>query len=195
MVLSAKTLLFIEEHRNDDVRTLALQSGKYPQIDMPAAVTQIAGRQIAAQKIPSWQQVRGLLYPGHVSMEQCSSEITAVYKASLLHGETFADLTGGFGIDCAFISRGFRQGDYVERQGELCELASHNFPLLGLKQIRVHHCDGMAYLQAMDPVDCLYLDPSRRNAHGGKTVAVSDCEPDVTAWEALGVAKAKTVLV
>ena len=95
MNLSAETLHFIEEHRHDDVRTLALQGKKYPGVDMALAVTQISGRQIAEQKIPSWYALSGLLYPRHLSMEQCSSELTAKYKAHLLEGESFADLTGG----------------------------------------------------------------------------------------------------
>lgn len=195
MEISAKTLHFIEEHREDDTRTLALQSKKYPDVDMAAAVTQIAGRQVAARKLPSWHLVSALWYPPHLSMEQCSSEATALYKASLLEGDTFADLTGGFGIDCSFISRNFKQADYVERQTELCELALHNFPLLGLGHIRIHNRDGVAYLQEMLPVDCLFLDPARRDGHGGKTVAISDCEPDVSALESLLVDKAKKVMV
>ena len=194
MQLSAETIAFIEEHARADVRSLALQAKKYPEVDMAMAVVQIAGRQIAEAKIPSWYQVEGLLYPKHLSMEQCSSEATALYKMGLVEGKTFADLTGGFGIDCSFLSRKFKQADYVERQAELCELAGHNFPLLGLN-IGVHNEDGVDYLKRMQPVDCLYLDPARRDGHGGKTVAISDCEPDVSALEELLVEKAKTVMV
>ena len=97
-------------------------------------------------------------------------------------------------IDCSFLSRRFKKADYVERQAELCELASHNFPLLGL-QIEVHNEDGVEYLKRMDPVDCLFLDPARRDGHGGKTVAIFDCEPDVSTLEDLLVEKAKTVMV
>lgn len=195
MELSAETLRFIEEHKKDDTSTLALQSRKFPGVDMNAAITVIAGRQIAVRKLPSWSRVPGLYYPCHLSMEQCSSEVTALYKASLLRGESFVDLTGGFGVDCAFISRNFRRADYVERQEELCERARHNFPLLGLEHIRVHHADGVEYLKMMSPVDCLFLDPARRDAHGRKTVVISDCEPDVSALEPLLVEKAKTVMV
>ena len=194
MQLSPETLRFIEENARADVRSLALQAKKYPQVDMAMAVVQIAGRQIAEAKVPSWHQVEGLLYPKHLSMEQCSSEATAIYKASLVEGETFADLTGGFGIDCSFLSRKFKQADYVERQSELCELAKHNFPLLGLS-IGVHNEDGVEYLKQMQPVDCLFLDPARRDGHGGKTVAISDCEPDVSALEDLLVEKAQTVMI
>ena len=194
MQISLETIRFIEENRKADVRSLALQAKKYPEVDMAMAVVQIAGRQIAEAKIPSWYRVEGLLYPKHLSMEQCSSEATALYKIGLVEGETFADLTGGFGIDCSFLSRKFKQADYVERQAELCELAGHNFPLLGL-DIGVHNEDGVDYLKRMQPVDCLYLDPARRDGHGGKTVAISDCEPDVSALEELLVEKAKTVMV
>ena len=194
MQLSPETLRFIEENSRADVRSLALQAKKYPQVDMAMAVVQIAGRQIAEVKVPSWCQVEGLLYPKHLSMEQCSSEATAIYKANLVEGDAFADLTGGFGIDCSFLSRKFKQADYVERQAELCELVKHNFPLLGLS-IGVHNEDGVEYLKQMQPVDCLFLDPARRDGHGGKTVAISDCEPDVSALEDLLVEKAKKVMV
>lgn len=117
-----------------------------------------------------------------------------MYKAGLVEGDSFADLTGGFGIDCSFLSRKFKQADYVERQAELCELARHNFPLLGL-EIGVHNEDGVAYLERMKPVDCLFLDPARRDGHGGKTVAIADCEPDVAALEGLLCSKAKIVMI
>ena len=194
MQISSETLRFIEENARADVRSLALQAKKYPQVDMAMAVVQIAGRQIAEAKVPSWYHTEGLLYPKHLSMEQCSSEATAIYKAGLLEGDSFADLTGGFGIDCSFLSRKFKQADYVERQAELCELAKHNFPLLGLS-IGVHNEDGVEYLKQMQPVDCLFLDPARRDGYGGKTVAIADCEPDVSALEDLLVEKAKKVMV
>ena len=194
MQISSETLRFIEENARADVRSLALQAKKYPQVDMAMAVVQIAGRQIAEAKVPSWYHTEGLLYPKHLSMEQCSSEATAIYKAGLVEGDSFADLTGGFGIDCSFLSRKFKQADYVERQAKLCELANHNFPLLGLS-IGVHNEDGVEYLKQMQPVDCLFLDPARRDGHGGKTVAIADCEPDVSALEDLLVEKAKKVMV
>lgn len=105
MELNGETLRFIREHCKDDVRSLALQAPKYPGVDMPVALTQIAGRQAAAEKIPSWHEEEGVLYPRHLSLEQCSSEATARYKASIIpesSSGTLTDLTGGFGIDCAF---------------------------------------------------------------------------------------------
>ena len=198
MELNDETLRFISEHRNGDVRSLALQSQKHPGVDMPAALIQIAGRQAAAEKIPSWHAMDGILYPRHLSLEQCSSEATAQYKAYIIpeaSSGTLTDLTGGFGIDCAFLSTKFRQATYVERQEALCGIATHNFPLLGLNHIQVVNADGVSYLQEMSPVDWIFIDPARRDGHGGKTVAIADCEPDVAELEALLLAKARHVMV
>lgn len=193
--LSPETLAFIDSHRGDDVRTLALQAKKYPAVDMAEAVVQIAGYQIAEKKVPLWAQTAGIRYPQHLSMEQCSSEVTASYKASLVSGDTLTDLTAGWGVDCSFLARNFRCADYVERQETLCRIAAHNFPLLGLPHVRIHCADAVEYLQSMEPVDCLFLDPARRDSHGGKTVAIAECEPDVCRLEPLLVEKGKTVMI
>lgn len=200
MTLTEETLQFIRLHRIDDVRSLALQAGRHPGVDMPAAVTQIAGWQAARTKIPTWAATDGILYPPHLSMEQCSSELTADYKAAIVAqagGErhSLTDLTGGFGIDFSALAAEFERADYVERQEILCELARHNFPLLGLKHATVHQADATEYLQGMEPVSWLFLDPARRDGHGGKTVAIADCEPDVAQLEPLLLAKAGRVLL
>ena len=200
MTLTEETLQFIRLHRTDDVCSLALQAGRHPGVDMPAAVTQIAGWQAARPKIPTWAATDGILYPPHLSKEQCSSELTADYKAAIVAqagGErhSLTDLTGGFGIDFSALAAKFERADYVERQEVLCELARHNFPLLGLKHATVHQADATEYLQGMEPVSWLFLDPARRDGHGGKTVAIADCEPDVARLEPLLLAKAGRVLL
>ena len=192
---SSETLQFIQAHRTDDVCRLALRASKYPDVDMAAAVEQITGWQTARKKLPEWAQTEGIVYPRHLSMEQCSSELTARYKASLAEGESFADLTAGFGVDCTYMARKFREADYVERQERLCEQAVHNFPLLGVGHVRVHCADALDYLREMEPVDWLFLDPARRDSHGGKTVKIADCEPDVSVIEPLLVEKGRTVMI
>ena len=69
--LSPETIEFINKHRKDDVRQLALQSKKDGKVDINEAVTQIAGWQIAEKKIPSWSKIDSIIYPKHLSMEQC----------------------------------------------------------------------------------------------------------------------------
>ena len=195
MKLNNETLQFIQAHQQENVRALALQAARFPLVDMPLALTQIAGLQIAAEKIPTWHATEGVLYPKHLSLEQCSSEITAKYKASLIQGDTLADLTGGFGVDCAFLSTKFRQVTYVEQQEELCRLAVHNFQTLRLHHIKVENCDGVEYLHQMLPVDCLFIDPARRNEQGGKTIAIADCTPDVAELQKLLLNKSRAVMV
>lgn len=195
MYSTAEILQFIHAHEHDDVRALALQANKYPHIDMPFVLTQIAGRQMAKYKIPLWYATEGIIYPIHLSLEQCSSEVTAKYKSSLLKGDSLVDLTGGFGIDCAFLSSGFRHVTYIERQKELCDIATHNFSALGLHQITVHHADSVKALRELSSVDCIFIDPARRSEHGGKTVLVSDCEPNVEELEELLLQKATKVMI
>ena len=197
---------FIREHREDDVRQLALQAGRYPDIDILYALTQIAGWQSIREKVPTWAACEDIIYPPHLPLEQCSSEATAIYKYSVVaaSGQTdsFIDLTGGFGIDCWFISRAFKQAIYVERQEALAKIAEHNFLVL-LKENPLVYCqlsivnsDSVSWLKQLKvPVDWIFIDPARRDGHGGKTVAISDCEPDVCALESLLVSKASHVMV
>lgn len=178
--MNQATLDFIREHAEADVRQLALRKLKNPEVDLMYALEQIAGRQKARIKIPSWAVKDGMIYPPHLSMEQCSSEQTARYKAGIAgKGELFVDLTAGFGVDTAFIAEGFQRVVSVERQERLCQIAAENHKRLGLKQIEVICGDGIAYLHQMSHADLLFIDPARRDAHGGRTYDISDCEPNV----------------
>jgi hypothetical protein len=183
-MLSPEIKQFIKEHLHDDVRQLALRTAtiSIAETDFPFILNQIAGRQQIKNKIPSWYPLDDLLYPPRLSLEQCSSEATARYKASLLSGvgDSFVDLTGGWGVDTAFIAPHFVRAAYVEKQAGLSGIAAHNFSVLGLKNITIHTTDGTGYLQKMHPVDCIYIDPSRRAASGRKMMRIEDCEPDLT---------------
>lgn len=193
-MIDPHTQAFIREHATDDVRTLALQAARYPQVDMRVAATQIEGRRIAAVKLPAWAATEGLVYPVRLSMEQCSSEVTARYKASLIHGQRLADLTGGFGIDCSYMSDRFAATTYIERNEELCRIATHNFALLG-KSITVLHGNSTELLAALPPQDWLFVDPARRDGIGNKVVALADCEPNVSHFESQLLHKAPHVMI
>ena len=82
-IMNQATLDFIRQHQDDDVRQLAFLGSKYPEVDMPFALDQIRGRKMARTKLPRWASIEGIIYPPHISMEQCSSEQTALYKAEL----------------------------------------------------------------------------------------------------------------
>uniref|UniRef100_UPI003FEFE2F1 THUMP-like domain-containing protein n=1 Tax=Leyella stercorea TaxID=363265 RepID=UPI003FEFE2F1 len=77
------TAEFIREYRERDIRQLALQANRFPDVDMPYALDQIQGWQIARRKLPKWAACDGVIFPPHLSMEQCSSEPTAQYKLNL----------------------------------------------------------------------------------------------------------------
>lgn len=197
--MNPETRQFILDHRYDDPLKLALRASAYPGVDMPLAVTQIAGRQKLKDKVPLWAACDDLLYPSGVPLEQCSSEATALYKKQLARRVGYltdlADLTGGLGIDCGFLSTLFERTTYIERQEELCRLAEHNFAALGLTGIEVRHADGVELLPSLPRVGWLYIDPARRDKQGGKVVGVADCEPDVSALEPLLLDKAQRVLL
>jgi 16S rRNA G966 N2-methylase RsmD len=188
---------FIQVHRRDDVQKLALQFHSHADsdVDIPFALTQIEGRQLVAAKIPSWEQRDDLIFPPRLALEQCSSEATARYKAGLLSGNTFADLTGGFGVDFAFMALNFKKAFYIERQKELCEIAQHNWKTLRLDSAIVENTDCVAYLEKMSPVDVIFIDPARRSVSGKKTIAIENAEPNLLEIQDLLLKKASTVLI
>ena len=168
--MNQATQNFIRQHQDDDVRQLAFLGSKYPEVDMPFALDQIRGRKMARVKLPRWASLEGIIYPPHISMEQCSSESTALYKAELaarllglpasssgteMKAENeieFVDLTGGFGVDFSYIAARLGvKSMYVERQAHLCEAAKENFGRLGLKNAIVKNGDGIEVLHSFHP--------------------------------------------
>lgn len=252
-IMNDKTREFVAMHRDEDVRELALKAKRVEGLDLPLALDQIAGWQIASKKLPQWASCEGIIYPPHISMEQCSSQFTAQYKSeiaqtllapattvrarvsdspelgnyeagmclrtsdspesdtqevkmgvwmtdspesdTLVAKRAMVDLTGGFGVDFSYLARGFSQATYVERQRHLCDLAEHNMAALGLDQARIVCGDGVEYLRQMDPVDFIYLDPTRRDEHGARTYAIEDCMPNVLELRDLLLAKSQCTLV
>jgi 16S rRNA G966 N2-methylase RsmD len=156
-----------------------LNSGKYSEIDINLAIRQITGIQKMKNKVPDFLKVENILYPTKLSLEQSSSQDTAIYKSKLFQGETFIDLTGGFGIDFYFISKGFNKNIYIEKSEELCQLAGHNFKLLKINQFKIIHDNSVNIFDQLDYADLIYADPHRRNDSGKKTVFIEDCEPNI----------------
>ncbi|WP_291527669.1 class I SAM-dependent methyltransferase [Bifidobacterium sp. UBA744] len=219
MMMNEETWDFVRTHRDDDIRTLALHAKRRDGIDMPMALDQIAGWQTARTKLPQWAASDGIVYPPHISMEQCSSQFTAQYKAKVarrlirqsnedaanrrapssrpdpIGGTSLVDLTGGFGVDCSYMARAVDHATYVERQPHLCALAEHNMAALGLSHVDVVNADADAYLQSMSPATLVFLDPARRDAHGQRTYAITDCAPDALALKHGLLAKAAYVMI
>ena len=199
---------FIRQHQDEDVRQLAFLGSKNPEVDMPFALDQIRGRKMARAKLPRWASIDGIIYPPHISMEQCSSESTALYKAELaarllgLPASSsseeigFVDLTGGFGVDFSYIaSRLGMSSMYVERQAHLCEAAKENFERLGLKNAIVKNEDGIEVLHSLKELKLIFIDPARRDDAGNKVVSLKDCTPDVTVLQEEMLLKADYVII
>ena len=185
---------FITQNIDADIRDLALRHAGRTDIDLPYALDQIAGRQRARKKLPQWAATDGIIYPPHISMEQCSSEQTAMYKAKVAQRliaelpvrpvlpptpTTLIDLTGGFGVDFSFLAPLFDKAVYIERQSHLCDISRHNMAALGITQAETVCGDCAQIIEEISHATLIYADPARRSASGSRTFAISDCTPDV----------------
>ena len=165
-------------------------------VDLRFAVQQIDGRQRARTKLPSLAANFEVIFPVHLSVEQCSSEVTADYKKEILarrlppKRSLLIDLTGGFGIDFMALSPLFEKAVYVERNEELCQIAAHNFKTLGISNAEIINGEAETVVQdlTLPPSSSpnaasvtFFIDPARRSSSGSRTFAISDCTPDVTA--------------
>ena len=187
---------FIDDHLNDDPATLMLRASKYPAWPMKAIVEQIQSKSKAKRKLPTWFRTPGIIYPPLLSMEQCSSEQTAKYKANLATGhKKMADLTGGFGVDFSAFAKFFQECHYVERNEELGTIVLHNFACLGFKNTHVHTDDSTNFLTENENFDLIYLDPARRGDRDQKVVRLEDCEPNVIDLLPTLLTKSKQVIL
>lgn len=178
------------------VEELALQRKRFAHLsdeEWRWMLQQVEGRQRTHDKLPTFAQIEDWWYPVRLSCEQCSSEATARYKAAIIRqlGEKqdiLIDLTGGYGVDTYFLSEQTTQAHYVERNEELCRIAQHNFQIAN-KPIHVHNTSAEDFLAQYSMVGSVssdvkkevvvYLDPARRDAHGGKVFRIEDCEPNI----------------
>ena len=162
---------------------LALQRKRYAHLtdeQFRFMLQQVDGYQRTKDKLPTFAAIEDWWYPVRLSCEQCSSEATARYKSSLLPPSPFTltDLTGGYGVDTYFMSEHATHAHYVERNEDLCKIVAHNFQT-PRPQVYIHNTDAIHYLQEMPACDVIYLDPARRDQHGGKVFRLEDCEPNV----------------
>ena len=180
------------------VQDLALQRNKYKHLsdeEWRWFLQQVEGRERTADKLPTFAAIDDWWYPVRLSCEQCSSEATARYKASLCQRSDLSaersllDLTGGYGVDTYFLSEHFDHTDYVEQNAELCRIAEHNFSLQHSaishqhSAISIHNCTAEDFLLSSPCGEAgwsfIFLDPARRDSHGGKVFKLADCTPNV----------------
>ena len=191
-----KFIRFLLEHEQDDPARLLLSAERWPDIDVRRAVRCLEARRKIRTKVPSWYEHPELDFPGSLPLEQCSSEATARYKQAFVpDGARIADLTGGLGVDCWFLSRRAAEAHYCERREELSEAAQYNFAALGTADIMVHAGDCVAWLQEQpEHFDLIFLDPARRDAAARRVYDIADCEPNLLEIKTLLLEKADRVL-
>lgn len=172
---------FIDAHlQENDLTRMLLRADRFPGIDVSRAVRHIQAIRKLTSKAPAWAR-SDLHFGDALSVEQASSEATALFKAGLFIGRRMADLTGGLGMDAWAFSHRFAQVDYVEPDLARARDARHNFDVLGAPNITVHTATAAQFLAESDGehFDLVYLDPSRRDEHDKRVFRFQDCSPNV----------------
>jgi len=179
-LLQPEIQAYIRQHTAQPVTQLALQKNPFPDVEWTEILNQIAARQRAKDKLPTWYAAENIVYPSKISVEQTSSENAALYKSGLVLGESLIDLTGGFGIDDYFFSKKVANVTHCELNADLSAIAEHNFKTLGADNLQCIPGDSLNTLQQLDKQwDWLYADPARRSDTKGKVFMLKDCLPSV----------------
>jgi len=194
-ILDSDVQQFLQDHSKDDVHKLAMAKSPFPEIESKELANQISAKNKSAKKLPTWYRAPGIYYPALLSIEQCSSESTAAYKAKLARGKNLIDLTGGFGVDSYYFARAADHVVHCELNADLSAIVAHNAQALGVKNMTFLTGDGLEFLKNSDSTfDTIYLDPARRST-AGKVFMLKDCTPNVVAHLDLLLAKATRIIV
>lgn len=194
-ILNEEVQTYINTHINADVNKIALAKSLFKDISSTELAGQIAAKKKSTFKLPTWFNTNQIYYPALLSIEQCSSEPTAAYKAELAIGNTLIDLTAGFGVDSFFFANKVSKVYSCEINDELALISAHNAKILSAGNITVLATDGIEFLkQTTECIDTIYIDPARRN-QSNKVFKLKDCTPDVTEHLDLFLSKAKRVII
>ena len=185
MKMSGILRKFIHDHSEDDLPELLLNASRYKEVDVKKAVGQIKARLCIKDKLPTWYSDDRLFFPSSLAAEQCSSEVTALYKQRLIKSDDcICDLTGGLGVDAFFFAQKARRVIYVEKNQEYCDAAQYNMDALGAFRVLVVNADAADIVVNNDgrvsDVNVFFIDPARRGEGNKRLFAISDCEPDIS---------------
>lgn len=195
-ILSAEVQQFILRNKKEDVAKLILSNSTFEKVTIKEIAEQIEAKKKCEKKLPKWYAQRNIYYPNKLNIEQSSSEATAIYKASLLRGESLIDITGGFGVDAYYFSQKNKEVVYCEMNKKLAEIATHNFCELKASNISTFNTDGIDYLKnTLQKFTFIYADPSRRDEVKSRVFLLEDSKPNVLSNLDLFFKKATTVLL
>ncbi len=187
---------FINNNLNTDIVSVLLKKNDLDTISSKELAEQIEAKNKCKYKLPSWYKTKKIYYPNKLNIEQCSSELTADYKAQIVSGKSLVDLTGGFGVDSFYFSKKIEQVFHCEINENLSKIAAHNFDVLGIKNTTVIPLNGLDFLQNSNEIyDWIYVDPSRRSESKRKVFLLSDCTPDIMDHLGFLFKKSKNILL
>lgn len=179
-ILNPEIQEFINSNIGVSISKLALQKNPFPSVEWISILNQIAAKAKAKDKLPTWFSAQNIIYPSKISIEQTSSEITALHKSLIVSGKNLIDLTGGFGVDDYYFSKKIKNVAHCEINEELSSIVNHNFKQLHIENIKCYKGDSTEILLNLDiKWDWIYIDPSRRNDIKGKVFMLKDCLPNV----------------
>lgn len=178
-MISQNEKQFIEAHQHKSITEIVLLLSKHQNLDKTFILNQLNGLKKATDKLPEFAKNKNIIYSVPLSLEQCSSEETAVFKASMIDGNSLLDLTGGFGVDTFCFSKKFNQVTYIEQNEALFNIATSNFKTLNALNITAKNTSAEAFLSNnKQQFDVIYIDPARRN-EAKKLFLLEDCSPAV----------------
>ena len=169
---------YINANLKTDLHSLLLKKSPFPEVSMQEIVQQIKGRKVAEKKFPILNH-DGIFFPPNLNLEQSSSQETAEFKTNLIKGNTFLDLTSGFGIDALFLSQNFEEVTLVEQNPELLEIVQHNWKVLRRKALFINQKLEVFLDANQKKFDVVYLDPARRDNHNRKVFLLEDLSPNL----------------
>lgn len=194
-LLNREVQTYINSNLLTNVNKIALTKSPFINVSAAELAEQIAAKKKAQHKLPTWFATAGIYYPVMLSVEQCSSEPTAAYKANLVIGNSLIDLTAGFGVDSYFFAKKVKEVYSCEINDTLSAISAHNAITLGAANITCLAIDGIEFLKESKlQFDTIYLDPARRSS-STKVFKLKDCTPDVTAHLDLFLSKARRIIV
>lgn len=170
---------FIQQNLNADVSDLALKKPPDPEWPYTAILNQIKSRQKAIKKLPELSSIPGILFPEPDVIEQCSSEATATYKASLVSGASFIDLTGGAGIDSFALAKRFKAGHIIECAPDSAAALRHNLSTLKHTHVHVHLGNSEVLIETLPQCDTIFIDPQRRDQSQKGKFDLKQCSPNI----------------
>ena len=195
-ILNTVNQEYINKNLDSDTTSLLFKKNETISVEIKKLIEQIEAKKRCQKKLPTWFNSDNIYYPNKLNIEQTSSEITAEYKSSLISGNSIIDLTGGFGVDCYYFAKQFKNVTHCEINEDLSEIVKHNYQQLKIDNIHCLNTDGIAHLkQSQETFDWIYIDPSRRHDSKGKVFFLNDCLPNVPEYLELLFNHSKRILI